>query len=358
MARNLARVGRRRRVLNEEFLSASNLPARTNSAIQDVEPGDTPRYGAGANIENHPQVTSFVPRRLRSLTLIGLTVVAIATLAEVSAYFAEPISNALKGTSPTEVKTIFADRLVAWTSSALLLVNACYLGLIYSLRKHRLDDTRGQYRMWRLASWFAIGLSLNSVLGAQSVVAGSLGSLVNYQLLPGHAGWWLIPASLAGGWLLARLIVDAAECRTALSCYLLGTTCLLVSGIHSAGWSPAWNEHFPELLSRSLPLLGYGCLLVGSLLFARYVILDVQGLIEHSPLSSEAQAEISQEEEATIPMTLSASHEDSNQGSAASESAWVDGSEPEYDNDDFDNPRLSKADRKRLRKEKHRHRAA
>ena len=74
MAHNAARAGRRRRVLNEEALTASamGITARSGSDLSRAG-GDTPRYGAGANIENHPQITDYVPRRYRVIVLAMLT---------------------------------------------------------------------------------------------------------------------------------------------------------------------------------------------------------------------------------------------------------------------------------------------
>ena len=205
-----------------------------------MEPGDTPRYGAGANIENHPQVTSFVPRRFRTLALIATIGIAAGAVAELTSHYARPLSELVHVASPAEITTVFADRLVAWTTATVLLLAAAYTRLIYSLRRHRVDDCRGRYRVWRTAGWAATLLSINAVVGGHELIARSLGNLVNWQMLPASAGWWLVPVALLGGWLLIKLMVDALECRSAFAILLLGTACLIVAGVHSAGWSPPW----------------------------------------------------------------------------------------------------------------------
>ncbi|NOZ40682.1 MAG: hypothetical protein GXP24_10715 [Planctomycetes bacterium] len=365
MARNTTRVGRRRRVLNEEVLSASNIAARSEALSSTLEPGDTPRYGVGANIENHPQVTSFVPRRFRTLSLIALCGLAAGTVAELIAHHAQSLSELTQVVTPAEITEVFASRLVAWTSATLLLLTFCYTRLIFSLRRHRVDDYRGRYRVWRTAGWAAILLSVNAVLGAHELVARCLGNLVDWQLLPSHAGWWLAPAALLGGWLLIKLLIDAAECRSALTFYLLAVACLTVAGVHSAGWSPEWAVDWPGLLSRSLPLAGYTMLLIGSLLFARYVILDVQGLIEHQAVEHQATVELPAPDvsKKELPSSGLAEKFDSQERAIkpalkSETSTWVDGSEPELDDDQQSTRRLSKAERKRLRKQKQRNRAA
>lgn len=360
MARNTTRVGRRRRVLNEEVLSASNIAIHGGGGATDFEPGDTPRYGAGANIENHPQVTSFVPRRFRMFCMFALVGLGTVATAELVAYFAQPLSSLAKVVSATELTDAFADRLVAWSSAALLLLTVGYTRLIFSLRRHRVDDERGRYRVWRTAGWAAMLLSVNAVLGAHELVARCLGNLVDWQLLPNSAGWWLFPAASVGGWLLITLMRDAAECRSALTGYLLAAACLVVAGVNSAGWTPEWAAISPDFMGRSLPLIGFTCLLVASQLFARYVILDVQGLIEHSV--SEPTTEAAKDTNSVSnrePKIAEETVEEVAQAELPQEtSAWVDGSEPESEYDDEPNRRLSKAERKRLRKQKNRNRAA
>jgi len=357
MARNTTRVGRRRRVLNEEVLSASNTTARTASALSLQEPGDTPRYGAGANIENHPQVTSFVPRRFGTRCFIALIGLGVCAVAELIAYYAEPLSELTQVVSPAEMTEVFANRLVAWTSAAILLLIAGYTRLIFSLRRHRVDDYRGAYRVWRTAGWAAFLLSLNAVVGGHALVARILGNLVDWQLLPASAGWWLIPATLLGGWLLLKLLFDASECRGALACCLLAITCLTVSGVHVAGWSPAWTADWPDTLSRSLPLAAYTLLLVSAMLFARYIILDVQGLIEHQAVVVKPAISMDEKEEPILDEAEVAA-ETQQPVVAMEDSVWVDGSQPELDDNSEGTGRLSKADRKRLRKQKQRNRAA
>ena len=359
MARNSTRAGRRRRVLNEEVLSASNIAIHRGGENTGIEPGDTPRYGAGANIENHPQVTSFVPRRFRSLSLFAFVGLSVAVGAEFAAYYAQALSALIKVISASEITEVLANRPTAWMSAAVLLLTVGYTRLIFSLRRHRVDDYRGRYRIWRTAGWAAMALSINTVVGGHSLVARYLGSLAQWQMLPASAGWWLVPTVLFGGLLMIKLMIDASECKSALALYLLATVCLGVAGASSAGWSPEWMASFPELISRALPLAGFTFLLVGSQTFARYVILDVQGLIEHTaPVMSETAA---------ANQTIAADEPDAGNEEAnvqaveeqpAASSDWVDGSEPENEYDQQSTRKLSKAERKRLRKQKQRNRAA
>ncbi len=362
MPNNNTRNGRRRRVLNEEVLSASALGISARSREEDsISPGDTPRYGVGANIENHPQITDYVPRRFRMIFLGLFVALGLGAFGELVALKAGTLSEVLPVISAEQLTAKVSAGLIAWTSAVALLVAACYARLVYSLRRHRVDDNRGRYRVWRWSAALAVLLSLNAVLDAHTFIAQGLGFATGWSILANHALWWLVPVSLLGGWLMMKLIIEVSECRAALCTYLLAATSLVVAALANV-WSPAWAASYQDSLLRISPLLGDILLMVGTLLFARYVVLDVQGLIEHaepsaSPSPSLSVASTKDVETPQINQTEMREVAEA-MPAAKQESAWVDGSEPEHEDDYSDGRRLSKAERKRLRKQKNRNRAA
>jgi len=363
MAHNTARMGRRRRVLNEEVRAARTSP---RDAPTTHAPADTPRYGASANIENHPQITDLVPRRYRVVALTIIAGAAIAVTAETIAYHAVTLGQLTSVVSAAEITSLFADRLVAWSMATILLVSAGYAKMIFSLRRHRVDDYRGRYRVWRTAVWAAFALSLNAVVGGHLIVARILGHFTGWNLFPGSAEWWLAPAVLLGGWLLVKLSLEVAECRSALMIYVLAMGCFVAAGATYGSWSSTWLDVWSETLGRSLPLIGFLLLLAGTLLFARYVVLDVQGLIEHrterkSPRLAAATSSAEKAGSSSANPSPRKNRPKTPEKPATPEvaaSKWVDGSEPDSEDSASGKRRLSKAERKRLRKQKMGNRAA
>ena len=362
MAHNTARIGRRRRVLNEEVLTASALgiAARSRDDLTR-QPGDTPRYGAGANIENHPQITDYVPRRYRMIASVVLVGMGLGVCGELIAADAPALSKLVGSVSPTELTATLADGLVAWVSAVALLVTACYARLIYSLRRHRVDDSRGRYRVWRLVAGVSVVLSANAFVGGHTLVARALGHLTGWSVLPGSVGWWLAPAALLGGWLLVKLMLEATECRTALVAYTLALACFFAAGL-ACCWLPAWATPWHDSLGRMVPLAGNIFLTAGTLLFARYVVLDVQGLIDHGPSpepTRSAAMVANRKSDGGNVARFDGSHQSQSTAAQAGRGDnWTDGSETE-DEADFDVSRpLSKVERKRLRKQQARNRAA
>ena len=344
MARNNARLGRLRRVLNED---QSTVGVAYDSQASDRVPGDTPRYGAGANIENHPQITDYIPRRMRMLGLMLSAGAVLGVLAEVVAHHANFLSGFFASGTDIDLAEVFSTRLIAWTSASVLLVASAYAHIIYLLKRHRIDDLKGRYRVWRTASLFAVLLSANCFGAFHNLFASLLSNSTGWQFLQNDTGWWLLPSLLVGGYVLAKLIIDAAECRAALTAFLLAFACFTVAALGTIGWSPTTNSLWLGTITRTLPLAGYLLSLMGCLLTARFVVLDVQGLIEHdAPEISNVRKVFNSNHTTAKEPEVSVEEEES-------ESAWIDGSHPE---DDYDRP-LSKAERKRLRKQQ-RHRAA
>lgn len=348
MARNNARWGRLRRVLAEDL--TANAATDTFSA-GDLIPGDTPRYGIGANIENHPQITDYVPRKLRSMAWIVVLGLVLCGGAGYLAEHAAPIAATTStGLAERDLLTI-SENVVAWTSAVVLLIAAVYAHVIYLLKRHRIDDVKGRYRVWRAVQWLAIALSANSVISLHEVWGKLAGHATGWHLLADDKGWWLLPVVLIGTVVIARLVVDVAECRTALTSLLIAIACWGVAGFTAMGVIEALTFGWSEPALRCLPLAGYLFFLTGCLLTARYVVLDVQGLIEHKDRGPFVVADSHHTSDACDQ----ANAESGARKVAREETIWVDGSEPDetYTND---RP-LSKAERKRLRKQKRRHAA-
>ncbi len=374
----MARAGRRRRVLNEEVRAAGC--ASTAMAQPDEPSTDTPRYGEQASIEHHPQVTDFVPRRFGKVVMVVLAGLAIAGMAESMDRYAGQMGTLLPAVSKAEVAHFLSPGLshglLAWSSAMVLLAIGVYARLIFMLRRHRVDDYRGRYRIWRKISWLAVLLSLNSVLALHEPLARILGEVTGWQLMAGQSGWWLGLTMLICGPLLLRLTFEVAESRAALTVTLMAIVCYSVAGVAVAtNWSPEWLGAWSGLLVHALPFQGHVLMLTAVLLNARYVVLDAQGLLQHQPkqragaihlqaetMEPQALADSGSTVEpsakkvaskpAARPVLAVASETIPDEKTPDDESRWVNGTEQEQDSDQKQRRRLSKSERKRIRKQK------
>ncbi len=86
------RNDRRRRVLKEELLAASSSRV-TLGVNADAESADgAPRYSDAAGVENHPQITDFVPRRYGTIAILTLGGAATTSVSAAIHYFVLPIA--------------------------------------------------------------------------------------------------------------------------------------------------------------------------------------------------------------------------------------------------------------------------
>src|SRR4051812_682669 len=144
------RHDRRRRVLKDDLLSAS--AARTAHRVapaSDAE--DAPRYSDAAGVENHPQVTDFVPRRYGTIAMLMFFGAALTAASAAAHYFVLPIL-ASQGMDTAAFDLGARGSLASWTAAVVLFVASGFCVMTYSLRRHRIDDFRGRYRVWMAAA--------------------------------------------------------------------------------------------------------------------------------------------------------------------------------------------------------------
>ncbi|QDS99723.1 hypothetical protein [Adhaeretor mobilis] len=369
MASSRSRGDRRRRVLNEEARSQAGVTvAASNASTENA--GDTPRYGAQANIENHPQVTDFVPRQRRTVVLLSTLLLVAATATALLVHFAPQVANKLPAVSAASISTQVAAGTIAWLSAAVLLVVAVYLRMIHMLRRHRVDDDKGRYRVWWWASAAMALLSFNSIAQLHTLATQAVASATGWSVTASAAEWWIAPTAIFGLWIGVRALLEMRESKCAFTTGLAAATCYIATCVVALGWTPELATPWIAAVAAVLPLVGHVFALATMMLFARHVVLDVQGLIETVVRKPKPALKISEQtapeeptEEKPLPReepkpeVASTKSKNAAKKEKPATSQWVDGSEPE-DYGDEKPRKLSKAERKRLRKQNANRRAA
>jgi hypothetical protein len=372
MANPFGRTGRRRRVLNEEIISASSSHQALRTLSTDDKSSPAHRYSEAAGVENHPQVTDFVPRRYRSIIMLAL-VGALSTAGIVALdRFIVPIVHAY-GARLAEPITLGAPgNLASWLSAVLLLLAAALCWLTYSLRRHRIDDYRGRYRIWLAAAAACLLLSVNSITSLHQLLAAAAAHHTGWTALADNAIWWLLLGGIPLAWITVRIWLDARESRLAVA----ALTVALLS--YAAGLLVVYARllnldlETERVFVAAATLLGHWWLVIGLVANCRFVVLDAQGLVPVRRSSRIRQHAKSVQAGSAADQQLAGSRRAAeNRARLAAprlatpkldESQWTDGSKPDDDAyGDDSNPRnrkLSKAERKQLRKLKARNRAA
>jgi hypothetical protein len=369
MSRFLGRDSRRRRVLNEEALSASTAHLALRATTPDEPADDAPRYSEAAGVEHHPQVTDFVPRRFRSVGMLAFVGVASTAAVEALHQFAVPFASNYGFATTAAFDIAASGGLAAWLSAIVLLLAAAVCMLIYSLRRHRVDDFKGRYRVWMAAAVACGLLSLVSVAPVHRLLTALAVDLTGWTALRSDAAWWMLAAGLPCAWIAARAWLDARESSLA-AVSLAGAFALYGVAVGSYLSAESFESSNSEAtITCGARLLAHWLLLVGVVSYSRFVVLDVQGLIPvrtRRPAASKSKAvtkdqavkhSSSRSAAASTEPLHSIRAKIAETESAETSTLWIDGSEPiseNYDDEDGD-PRirkLSKADRKRIRQQK------
>ena len=366
---NLRDVRRRRALVDDKSTEKTVATYKRNGGVTGNP--SARGYTDFARREELPSVCDLIPQRLWSLSIWWLSgmvaSMSVLLLALLQLDGKWRILRVMDPLDPTR-----ADSFSTWMMTCLFLGCSTLSAYIFAIRRHRIDDYRGRYRMWVYATVYFLLASMFCTVDAKTGVA----TVVQSQL-PTFSGslprvHHMLGAIVAFAVLL-RMAFEVRKSTAALiglavSAAFLGASLLLSS-----------FQIVPEILS---PYLGHVSRLVSSwfltlslLSYARYVTLDAHGQLQSRPANKKfsrwklqksktqnGSASDGESARNVIPLNRqktdkSTSTEPSKKGeSGASSSIAV--SADNQDMDESTSAHLSKADRKRLRKEKRRQRRA
>ena len=261
---------RRRRVLIDESTGVSGQAASSQPSS-----GDQSGYTAAARLENQPRLTDLIPQRLRTWCLLVL-------LAAVAIYGLQQGSSQLLVDSGEAANRFALDgpgTLAAWYGSTLLLVAAGGCLMVYLLRRHKVDDYRGRYRLWLWGSAWCLVASLETATeihrSLQAVVMG-----LPFSLSAEELNWgWLIAVSLGGLVLAVRMSIEVRESYWT-NCFWLPAVAAYLA-VMLLVFEVSWIHNvLPASLTGGLLLvIGHTALAATVWMEARHVFRDAQGLI-------------------------------------------------------------------------------
>ena len=149
--------------------------------------------------------------------------------------------------------------------------------LVYLIRRHRLDDYRGRYRIWQWATaCFVIG-SFDAATGAHTILQPAMIELTGTKLLGDGAVWTILLVGLTIAACLTRIAIEVRGSR-------LATTFLCLAAGSYIGFVVA--KFHPELraaelvrvaVSSATLLAGHFCLVYSVALYGRRVYQEAQG---------------------------------------------------------------------------------
>jgi hypothetical protein len=226
------------------------------------------RYPDDAQAHRQPPITCLIPTRPMWWT--GAIALAFCVLTGLQALYGWVAVYRPDLPSWQALQPNAAGSLASWFGSALLLCGAVYCCLIYLLRRHRMDDYRGGYRYWVWAAGLLVIASIDTSTGLHQVVAD-----LN---LAGGRYWWLVGWGSLSTFLVFVLGVETFSSRTAgafLAISLAGYIAAAAFQLEGAATSTL------HVMLESTIVHGSHAFLVAALgLYARFVLLDAHGMVQ------------------------------------------------------------------------------
>ncbi|MHC4180941.1 MAG: hypothetical protein ACYSWU_25875 [Planctomycetota bacterium] len=245
------------------------------------------------------RLIDLVPRRLITFGLLLLIALGVvAGLEGLYAWTSTPGVNQI--TTDGTIAAFDLDgegSLAVWFSSAILMLAALVAVLVYTIRRHKTDDYRGNYRVWL---WAALCWTVMSIDETSSLHEGFMGMMTHVtgtKIYGDGSVWWVVPYFFLLGAVGSRLLVDMRRCRLSSLALLTTAGCYataVATQVAADGLSRA------VMIEEGAEMVGNVFLLLAMGLHARYVILDAEGLLPaRQPSRDELEDEQAEEESAS-----------------------------------------------------------
>ncbi len=274
---------RRRRLLTDQW-AGSSVPKSGPPAGRQHKSGRAPQhksanYGDALFLENPLRLVDLIPRRLVGFVLaLAAGLVAIAAIEALHVWTPRFLPSKL-GQPAATFDLAAAGSLAAWVSSLVLLTAGLAALAVYAVRRHKIDDYRGHYRVWLWAAscWFLMAADTGA--GLHRVFQTLTTTWAGTRVIGDGSIWWVFPGLLLLGGVGSRLLLDMWPCRLSIIALLLTAGCYAAALAVHFDWLLSAAEVKRTLVLRGGLMLGHLCLLLAMGLQARYVLLDAQGLL-------------------------------------------------------------------------------
>ncbi|MGB7329186.1 MAG: hypothetical protein WBD31_30170, partial [Rubripirellula sp.] len=270
---------RRRRVLYSTHLSdqtASTAASRREFERLREARRPTAAYGARVQRRLRGRWFSLVPVKRRSYTILA-SVVSAVTLLLCLAHYASNAWPALVY-HPEIARPLRLDipgSFGRWFMVAMLSASAGIALMTYQLRRYRLDDYLGRYRLWRMVLIVLAVASVNSLVGLIDWTGALLDVTFGKRVALTGGDWLRVVVGLGGAVLCLRMIAEMYRSRAALASMLVTCAALMIG--QAAQWNVMEDDTLgPWVLVTSMPLVASTSIFVAMTGYLRMLYREVR----------------------------------------------------------------------------------
>ncbi len=244
---------------------------------------------------HQPRITDLVPQRKVALFLWCL--LGLAAVAGLEAlYWHMPLwARAARDGRIAAFDLDGEGSLGAWFSSVVLALSGLAAVLIYTLRRHRLDDYRGRYRLWLWAAacFFVMSIDEAGSLheGFKEMMYYLTAERLAYDPVGDGSLWWVIAYAALLGPLGVLILWDLCESWFSALAFLVTAGCYGVAVATQLGFLLPERGARGVMLEEGCEMLGGLALLLSLVTYARQMIREIDGIAGAKPRKAKRKAE-------------------------------------------------------------------
>jgi hypothetical protein len=267
---------RRRRVIYTSGLEPTVVNAASIRRTEELRQARRPAavYGARVRRRLRGRWYSLVPVRQREFILIAAVLTAIS-IALVIAHLATERWSLLSG-NPILARPFRLDQpdsLGRFFQTSMLVLAAGVCLLIYQLRRYRLDDYQGQYRLWRTTLILSALAALNCHCGLIEWSGSAIDAVLGRRLALSGANWLRMITTMGLFVLGIRVFVDIRRSRMALIALMTASVLILIP--ETVRWNVSTLGPWIVLTAPTLAATTY---VIGLLAYLRVLYREVRDI--------------------------------------------------------------------------------
>lgn len=217
--RRVSAESRRRRVIyqtNREFVAETAAERRASEKLREAR-RPTASYGSHVNRRLRGRWFSLVPVSPLAMAVCGVAVIGSAVLFAMVHWLS--VSWALLATNVELARPLRLDRpdsLGNWARAFFLAGSSATALLVYQLRRYKVDDYKGHYRLWRPVIILLAVMSVDSIVNLVPWCGAMIDAILGKRMALAGADWIRIVLTVGGGALAIRLLAEVRSSRLSL----------------------------------------------------------------------------------------------------------------------------------------------
>ncbi len=270
---------RRRRLLADEALAADAEASEPTLRLAGAKAAETlgdSAYAVTVGNELARRLIDLVPQSGLTVSLLLVAGGSIVALLSALDVWSSALTPGEAGNQSDVLQLAGPQGVGRWFTSLLAAACAPLAWVIYRLRRHRVDDYHGRYRVWLWMALAALGMSLFEGTGLGGLARFACQSLSARGGLDAAVVWPAAVATLAIA-LNLRLLVEIRRCRPALTTWTLAGLSLAGMVVVEHGWAEPLGVTIPAVTAGILWLVAHVLLAATLVLYARDVRIQIEG---------------------------------------------------------------------------------